>query len=681
MCLNSAVQYSTDALGNPFMQVYQPQMSPLVYSHVINANGNTMSPIISPQTSNPSQIPYQQPGLLLNPGVMQNGQMYQRPIIQPPLENFMLQQQGQFSPHVIPMQNVQGVQGQYYLSSVPNQYHNVPVPHHGMHQVSQQQIMPSQSVSHVPVQSQQNVVQNHRQSFSPGYIQPNSVIAPHVNVVSEAQKIEEKPKKTFTMKDKNGNIINSFSELKNVKVDQMQHQSFVNLQSNVVIDTDMGTVSPVVEFEKAADDIGATNDRDCDRVSDTGPELDEKKVNVVNSSDSENYSTVVEIQTIPVVLNNEAVVSEEGLQPDLIELDSKIPEVPEDHDKCDSEPPLVTSDTQKSNTTRSLRPGGGLSKQRLNAGSQFSSTRYLYPRESLLKLKSSVDTSVKPSFHSLYLNITSYPLSGLSSSGNNSVTSSPNLTAKHPNRSKNEAASLDSDVQSPDIKWVKNYPRKNRPPLHPIKTRKIAQDALEQYSFDLRAILNKITPQTFEKLTRDIVGVPVKSSTYLECLTEIIFEKAIYEQKFSNLYALLCSELQKNLKDLQYVIIAECKDCDEFVWVRDAIFENIIFGPYSSLEDCFHLATYAVESLDFSECNPPQYYLKEGVLFKVFKHCSANEFYVMQVSVSSLEPGSVSSRFASIKQAEVDSKKKNSVKTRLNILCQEEFNNWSKKVS
>ncbi|XP_042879655.1 eukaryotic translation initiation factor 4 gamma 3-like [Penaeus japonicus] len=56
----------------------------------------------------------------------------------------------------------------------------------------------------------------------------------------------------------------------------------------------------------------------------------------------------------------------------------------------------------------------------------------------------------------------------------------------------------------------------------------------------LRSLLNKLTPEKFEKITGQIIELPVDSVERLSVFVDLIFEKAIFEHAFSSTYARLC---------------------------------------------------------------------------------------------------------------------------------------------
>ncbi|CAG7820950.1 unnamed protein product [Allacma fusca] len=80
----------------------------------------------------------------------------------------------------------------------------------------------------------------------------------------------------------------------------------------------------------------------------------------------------------------------------------------------------------------------------------------------------------------------------------------------------------------------------------------IKRDALPENSDDVkfrkvRAILNKLTPQTFDKLSDEVINIGLDSPVLLKGFILLIFEKALQEPKYVCMYAQLCKKLNKKV--------------------------------------------------------------------------------------------------------------------------------------
>lgn len=64
----------------------------------------------------------------------------------------------------------------------------------------------------------------------------------------------------------------------------------------------------------------------------------------------------------------------------------------------------------------------------------------------------------------------------------------------------------------------------------------------------VRGILNKLTPEKFQKLSDDLLKLDLNSSKILNGVILLIFDKALDEPKYSSMYAQLCKRIEKELE-------------------------------------------------------------------------------------------------------------------------------------
>ncbi|BET00306.1 Eukaryotic translation initiation factor 4 gamma [Nesidiocoris tenuis] len=69
-------------------------------------------------------------------------------------------------------------------------------------------------------------------------------------------------------------------------------------------------------------------------------------------------------------------------------------------------------------------------------------------------------------------------------------------------------------------------------------------EKLDKFKKKVRGILNKLTPQKFDRLLGQILDIPIESTHYLTEMVHLVFEKAVDEPSFSKAYADLCKHLQ-----------------------------------------------------------------------------------------------------------------------------------------
>ena len=87
-------------------------------------------------------------------------------------------------------------------------------------------------------------------------------------------------------------------------------------------------------------------------------------------------------------------------------------------------------------------------------------------------------------------------------------------------------------------------------PLHKAEAKYVIQrdddaDAKKQRAF--KGILNKLTPQTFEKMVEQTLELGITAAHHLEGFVDQLFSKALVEPTFCETYAMLCAALQARL--------------------------------------------------------------------------------------------------------------------------------------
>ena len=86
----------------------------------------------------------------------------------------------------------------------------------------------------------------------------------------------------------------------------------------------------------------------------------------------------------------------------------------------------------------------------------------------------------------------------------------------------------------------------------------------------VRGILNKLTPEKFDKLSLELLNVGIETNTILHGVILLIFEKALDEPKYSSMYAQLCHQLcedapnfessSSNISTFRRLLLNKCQD-------------------------------------------------------------------------------------------------------------------------
>jgi hypothetical protein len=384
-------------------------------------------------------------------------------------------------------------------------------------------------------------------------------------------------------------------------------------------------------------------------------------------------------------------------------------------DKMESGQKTVNLLNESTPAKRSLRPQTG-GTPKLNSGpvTRSQPLRLVYQRDMILKLRAVVyspDSAIpeRPAQFSMYAHLydASYTPPSTSNAGStNKSTSKSGGISRQSSESgfrASENAPHDMSDRMDGGAWKREGPpqgggnsgggggggrgSRNRQAVVPPPPKKIVADPLEALTLQVRSILNKITPQTFEKLAGQIKAIKISSRELCDRLVSLIFEKAIYEQNFSNLYAELCSDLEKQLAMMPFVHVIYYRDSNQYAWVLDIDIENtILAGPYHSTKDCINASMNDV--LPPTHNIPYRLAVQEIVVFnniliKIYKNLSNSseeQYYCGFMPMTDINSSSLSSkRFSSYEEAIKSARKRFSIKGRLLKFCEEEFFQSSEK--
>lgn len=222
----------------------------------------------------------------------------------------------------------------------------------------------------------------------------------------------------------------------------------------------------------------------------------------------------------------------------------------------------------------------------------------------------------------------------------------------------------------------------------------------------VKSILNKMTKEKFDRLSEQMMGIPILSSEMLTMMIDNVFDKAIDEPAFGDMYADLCVKLSHASKTSNFVHIIESdeepptEDGDVappadggessghtvYRWSNDlGTSDAEVVGPFDSEDACYE-AALSGEDIDPIERGDMTLELvsvsiKRSTFVKVMKKKGAEEgeagsFYTVYFPVSEAKEcgQQLSGIFLSNIECRSDATKKNSFKRSLLNKCEEEFN-------
>jgi len=216
-----------------------------------------------------------------------------------------------------------------------------------------------------------------------------------------------------------------------------------------------------------------------------------------------------------------------------------------------------------------------------------------------------------------------------------------------------------------------------------------------------KGILNKMTKEKFAKLSNQMCEIPILSSEMLTMMIHKVYEKAIYEPAFGDMYADLCCRLADNVSPEKIIKIIRSNEPkpdtsemkgkeldrwqkydggDTWRWTNDvAVDDNEVVGPFDSVEDCHNCALNGTgdpsprgeTTLTLVECT-----ITDGVFCKVSIDETENKYYCVYFPVEDAKDCNqqLSQQFPTEEVCQSDALKQNSFKRTLLNKCEDEFN-------
>jgi hypothetical protein len=130
--------------------------------------------------------------------------------------------------------------------------------------------------------------------------------------------------------------------------------------------------------------------------------------------------------------------------------------------------------------------------------------------------------------------------------------------------------------------WQKERLSPKNPPTKPVLAFKkdVKDDPMAMLENDATDIINKITPETFEKLSKKTLELKVTNTAMLDTLVKLIFEAAVTQSGFSGVFADLCNFLTESAVDWNFFTVVKNADKDEYFWIKDVTFPEEFAGPF-----------------------------------------------------------------------------------------------------
>jgi translation initiation factor 4G len=237
---------------------------------------------------------------------------------------------------------------------------------------------------------------------------------------------------------------------------------------------------------------------------------------------------------------------------------------------------------------------------------------------------------------------------------------------------------------------------------------KKSKSAIDFAEKKVKSILNKMTKEKFDRLSTQMMEIPILSYEMLTIMIENVYDKAIDEPTFGDMYADLCVRLSQTVKGSAFVHIlksdeeaptegeasaqsipngGETSSYTVYRWSNDVCTtDSEIVGPFATADECVAVAVdmeneQAPTERGEMELELVSVSIQKGIFMKIMKKKEPEEdekeiFYTIYFPVVEAEDcdQQLSDIFLSEMECRSDATKKNSFKSSLLNKCEVEFN-------
>ncbi len=137
---------------------------------------------------------------------------------------------------------------------------------------------------------------------------------------------------------------------------------------------------------------------------------------------------------------------------------------------------------------------------------------------------------------------------------------------------------------------------------------------VEEARKKMQSILNKMTRERFDRLSQQLIDIKIESLEMLNIMVRLVFDKAVEEHHFVDMYADLCSRLVQESRSWSFVKAIYNMDANQWCWTPDVGKDKTVVGPFDSLEEALEFARK-----DDADIEPiPCPFEMELVAFRIF---------------------------------------------------------------
>ncbi|OWZ13437.1 Eukaryotic translation initiation factor 4 gamma [Phytophthora megakarya] len=116
-------------------------------------------------------------------------------------------------------------------------------------------------------------------------------------------------------------------------------------------------------------------------------------------------------------------------------------------------------------------------------------------------------------------------------------------------------------------------------------------EALQILLFWMVLVMNKMTREKFDRLAGQLTAINMESLEMLQAVIKIIFDKAVGEPNFCDMYADLCVHLETNWKVWSFLKIVQNDDDKMFYWTTMSDSDSEVVGPFENVNSALESAS------------------------------------------------------------------------------------------
>lgn len=192
----------------------------------------------------------------------------------------------------------------------------------------------------------------------------------------------------------------------------------------------------------------------------------------------------------------------------------------------------------------------------------------------------------------------------------------------------------------------------------------------------VQGIMNKMTREKFDRLAKQLCEMEIKSLEMLRAVITLIFDKALSEPHFCDMYADLCLRLEGKWLVWSFLQTVHDDDTKKFYWTTIDEPEEEVVGPFKKV-------SHVLESIDSNAIFPipapknlelSQMILRLNKVVKIWKEESTQELYWSGICREDLTTDTaLHGPFDTSEDAKREATKSTSFKRIILNSCQEEF--------